>query len=100
MQARLRVTVVTAVVASTMTLLAVAMGAWMFGSHPAGAQAPAGRAYRECFFAHQEGVDINDQGLVQVPTNNNRRILIPSGWEVAAGGGIAGEWQGNVLLCR
>jgi len=67
------------------------------GAPPARAQSRP--QYRECFFARQESVDVNDSGNFETP-GQNRRINIPSGWTVVSGGGVDGNYQGNVLLCR
>jgi len=68
-----------------------------FGASPATAQSRA--QYRECFFAYQEGVDVNDSGNISAP-GQNRRINVPPGWTVVSGGGISTRAHGNLLLCR
>lgn len=79
-----------AFLASAMTLSGVALGAYLFGGNPVQAQ-QAG--YRECFFARQEYVDINNEGVVTRP-NRDHTIVVPAGYEVVSGGG------GQILFCR
>lgn len=61
------------------------------------AEAQAG-GYRECFFAYQEGVDIDDHGVVATP-DANRRITVPSGYDVVGGAGT-GRNVPAILFCR
>ena len=53
--------------------------------------------YQECFFGHQESVDINNEGQVEEP-DQDRLIKIPTGWTVVSGGGY--EDGGVILFCR
>ena len=79
-----------AFITSAMTLSGVALGAYLFGGNPVQAQ-QAG--YRECFFGRQEGVDINNEGVVARP-NPDQTIVVPAGYEVVSGGGAF------ILFCR
>ncbi len=79
-------------------MLGMGAGAWVFGSRPVEAQEQAPQVgYRECFFAYQEPVAVNDQSLVEAP-RPNRLLRVPNGWTVVSGGGIQGH--GVVLFCR
>lgn len=71
------------------------LGIEVFRATPAEAQAR--RGYSECFFAKQEYVDVNDQGIVGQPSQN-RMIRVPSGWTVVSAGG--GRSYPSVLFCR
>ena len=90
-----------AFLASAMTLSGVALGAYLFAGNPVQAQ-QAG--FRECFFARQESVDINNEGVVARP-NRDQTIVVPAGFEVVGGGGASWLNSGNansgtVLFCR
>ena len=79
-------------------MLGMGAGAWVFGSRPVEAQDQVPQAqYRDCFFARQESVDVNDQSLVE-PPQANRLIRVPTGWTVVSAGGTGG--YSTVLLCR
>jgi hypothetical protein len=82
-----------AVVVSAMTLLGVAVGAQMFGAQPATAQ---DTGWRECFFGHQQSVDINNEGVVATP-DRAHTIVVPAGYSVVGAGGGS---IGMVLFCR
>lgn len=88
-----------AVVVGGVALGGVVVGAQCFGARPVQAQtAPA--AYARCIVARQESLDTHDDGQIEAP-GLNRTILIPSGWDVVAGGGIENaHWLGAVLLCH
>lgn len=86
-----------ALVVSGTTLLGVVVGAQCFSTHPASAQQAPGGAYRECFFAEQETVDTNGDGVV-APPGRNRMISVPGGFDVISGGG--GVHNGTILFCR
>jgi hypothetical protein len=85
-----------AVVVGAMTLAGVVVGAQVFGAQPATAQ-EAG--YRQCFVGIQEGVDINDEGVVATP-ERSRTIVVPSGYTVVGGAGGGTPGRGYVLFCR
>jgi hypothetical protein len=74
----------------------VVAGAIGVGPLPAAAQTQSW-TYQECFFGHQESVDINNVGKVEEP-EQDRLILIPSGWTIVSGGGY--EDGGVILFCR
>lgn len=73
-----------------LTLVGVVMGAVLFGSQPVVAQ-EAG--FRECFFAFQEYVDVNTEGIVALP-DRAHTIVVPRGYVPVSGGGA------TVLFCR
>lgn len=72
------------------------LGLEVFRAAPAEAQTRGG-TFRECFFARQESVDVDNESRVDQP-GANRRIRVPSGWSVVGGGGHAGI--PNILFCR
>lgn len=72
----------------------VLIGAHLFSGQPAEAQS---RSYRQCFFARQETVDVNNESEVAHP-GRNRLVNVPNGWTVAGAGYSAGG--GMVMLCR
>src|SRR5688572_12438922 len=72
----------------------LALGAHLFGAEPASAQ---GSGYRECFFAEQEVVDVDNTGTVAAPPPQ-RTIVVPRGYEVVSGGGL--QQRGVILFCR
>jgi hypothetical protein len=82
-------------------MLGMGAGAWVFGSRPVEAQEQAPQVqWRECFFAEQEAVDVNDQSVVATPSAN-RLIRVPSGWTVVSSGGSSRESVvGTVMFCR
>lgn len=80
-------------------MLGMGAGAWVFGSRPVGAQEQAPQVnWRECFFASQESVDVNDQGLVERPPAN-RIVRVPNGWTPISSGSGSNSF-GTVMFCR
>jgi hypothetical protein len=87
-----------AVVGGVLVILGVALGAIVFRSEPADAQAGP---YRECVFGRQETHDINGEGrweLADREFQGNRIIRIPRGWDVVGSGGLG--VTGVVMICR
>lgn len=86
------------IVGGVLVLAGVAVGAIVFRSEPADAQAAG---YRTCAFGHQESHDINGSGRWDRQERNfegDRIIQIPPGWEVVGSGG--NNFGGLVLICR
>ncbi len=77
-------------------LAGVAVGATVFGSHPAEAQQGP---WRQCVVARQESVDVNGDSDIETPTRGHL-INVPSGWEPVGGGLVQHNWVGAVVLCR
>ena len=87
-----------AIVGGVLVLVGVGLGAILFGSGPADAQASG---YRTCAFGRQESHDIDGEGRRDRQERNfagDRIIHIPTGWEVAGAGGAPNG--GYVLICR
>jgi hypothetical protein len=80
--------------------LGIAVGATLFGSHPAGAQ---DAQFRECIIARQESLDTGHDGHVARP-DVAHTILVPPGYVPVGGGGFLGGQYANptaaVVLCR
>ncbi len=85
-----------AMVVGGFTLAGVVIGAQVFGAQPATAQ---DGPYRECFFARQESVDVDDEGVVATP-DRSRMIRVPTGYTVVSGGGTDGSSRAYALFCR
>lgn len=91
------------IVGGLLVLAGVALGAFVFGSERADAQASG---YRTCVFGHQETHDIDGSGRWERQDRDfqgDRIIHVPRGWEiVSSGGGITqnGTRHGIVMICR
>lgn len=80
-------------------MLGMGAGAWVFGSRPAEAQEQVPQTHwRECFFARQESVEVNDQSVVDTP-GENRLIRVPNGWTVVSSGS-GSHGHGTVMFCH
>lgn len=88
-----------AAVMGAVALGGAAVGGWLFGVDHASAQAARPQAFRECFTARQESVDVGNDGMIARP-HVNEIVYVPEGWTVVAGGGLAAQGQSAIVFCH